>query len=121
MKDDANNSDKNEKRKFQRIKFDGDVTIHPVMQSKSGNILEVQAKGIPAKGNDISEGGIRLELGDTNSPTDILKINFKVQKFKTVDAYAKLAWKSGNTCGLQFIVLDEDSKNQIHSYVEKQK
>ncbi len=117
MKDDANN----EKRKFNRIKFDGDVTIHPVMQSKSGNILEVQSKGIPAKGSDISEGGIRLEVGDTNSPTDILKINFKVQKFKTVDAYAKLAWKSGNTYGLQFIVLDDDSRNQIHSYVEKQK
>ncbi len=117
MRDDANN----EKRKFSRIKFDGDVTIHTVMQSKSGNILEVQSTGIAAKGNDISEGGIRLEIGDTNSPTDILKINFKVQKFKTVEAYAKLAWKSGNTCGLQFIVLDDDSRGQIRSYIEKQK
>jgi len=118
MKDDANH---NEKRKFNRIKFDGDVTIHPVMQSKSGNILEVQPEGVPAKGSDISEGGIRLELGDTNSPTDILKINFKVQKFKTVDAYAKLAWKSGGTCGLQFIVLDDDSRVQIRTYIDKQK
>ena len=35
-----------EKRKHSRIKFDGDVKIHPVMQSKSGNILEVQNKEI---------------------------------------------------------------------------
>jgi len=115
---DANQPDK---RKHNRIKFDGDVTIHPVMQSKSGNILEVHDKSIVAKAGDISEGGIKLELGDTNSPTDILKINFKVQKFKTVDAYAKLAWKSGNSYGLQFIVLDEDSRGQIKSYIDKQK
>ena len=115
---DANQPDK---RKHNRIKFDGDVTIHPVMQSKSGNILEVQARGITARGGDISEGGIRLELGDTNSPTDILKVNFKVQKFKSVDAYAKLAWKSGTSYGLQFIVLDDDSLSQIRNYVDKQK
>jgi len=115
---DANQPDK---RKHNRIKFDGDITIHPVMQSKSGNILEVQSKGISAKGGDLSEGGIRLEIGDTNSPTDILKINFKVQKFKSIDAYAKLAWKSGNSYGLQFIVLDDDSRTQIRNYVDKQK
>jgi hypothetical protein len=110
-----------DKRKHNRIKFDGDVIIHPVMQSESGNILEVQGKAITAKGGDISEGGIRLELGDTNSPTDILKVSFKFQKAKPVDAYARLAWKSGGTYGLQFIVLDDDSRAQIRSYVEKQK
>jgi hypothetical protein len=110
-----------DKRKHHRIKFDGDVTVNPVMQSKSGNILEVQAAGLAAKGSDISEGGIRLELGDTNSPTDILKINFKIQKFKTIDAYVKLAWKSGNTYGLQFIVLDDESRNIIRNFVEKKK
>jgi hypothetical protein len=114
-------TNKPDKRKHQRIKFDGDVTIHPVMQSQSGNILEVQGKGIVAKGKDISEGGIGLELGDTNSPIDILKVVFKVQEFKSIDVYAKLAWKSGNTYGLQFIVLDDDTRSQINNYLEKKK
>jgi c-di-GMP-binding flagellar brake protein YcgR len=109
------------KRKHNRIKFDGDISIHPVMQSVSGNILEVAQKAIKAKGGDISEGGIRLELGDTNSPNDIFKVHFKIQTSATVEAYAKLVWKSGHTCGLQFLVLDESSKEQIRNHVEKKK
>jgi c-di-GMP-binding flagellar brake protein YcgR len=110
-----------EKRKHSRIKFDGDVQIHPVMQSKSGNILEVQDKTLVGKSDDLSEGGICLEVGDTNSATEILKLTFNVQKAKTVDAYAKLAWKSGSRCGLQFIVLDDDSRKQIKDFVDKKK
>jgi len=110
-----------EKRKHSRIKFDGDVKIHPVMQSKSGNILEVQNKEIAAKSDDLSEGGICLEIGDTNAATDILKLTFSIKKDKAVDAYAKLAWKSGAKCGLQFIVLDDESRKQIKDYVDKKK
>ncbi len=110
-----------EKRKHSRIKFDGDVKIHPVMQSKSGNILEVQSKEITAKSDDLSEGGICLELGDTHAATDILKLTFNIKKEKAVDVYAKLAWKSGAKCGLQFIVLDDESRKQIKDYVEKKK
>jgi hypothetical protein len=109
------------KRKHNRIKFEGDITIHPVMQSESGNILEVQKKGIVAKGSDISEGGIRLELGDTNSPSDMFKVNFKIQKSEPVDVYAKIVWKSGTACGLQFLVMDDHSREQIRGYVDKKK
>ena len=116
-------SDSNQpnKRKHNRIKFDGDISIHPVMQSVSGNILEVTQKAIKAKGGDISEGGIRLELGDTNSPNDMFKVHFKIQTSQPVEAYAKLVWKSGTTCGLQFLVLDETSREQIKNHVEKKK
>ena len=116
-------SDSNQpnKRKHNRIKFDGDISIHPVMQSLSGNILEVTQKAIRAKGGDIREGGIRLELGDTNSPNDIFKVHFKIQSSESVEAYAKLVWKSGTTCGLQFLVLDESSREQIKNHVEKKK
>jgi hypothetical protein len=112
-------ANKPNKRKHNRIKFEGDITIHPVMQSASGNILEVTQKEIKAKGGDLSEGGIRLELGDTNSPNDILKVHFNIQAARAVDVYAKLVWKSGTTCGLQFLVLDADAREMIRNHVEK--
>jgi hypothetical protein len=109
-----------DKRKYNRIQFDGDITFHPVMPS-AGNVLEVQPQGLSAKGSDISEEGLRLEIGDTRSPGDILKVKFAVQKYKSVDAYGKLAWKKGKYYGLHFFILDEDSRGQIREYVEKRK
>jgi len=76
------------------------------------------AEGIQVKGRDISEGGIRLELG--NAPTEFLRVNFNIQKYKSVDAFAKLVWKNGQTCGFQYIFLDTDSRMQIRNYVDKQ-
>jgi hypothetical protein len=110
-----------DKRKHHRIQFDGDITLHPVMPSQADNVLEVQSQGISAKGSDISEEGLRLEIGDTRSPGDILKVKFSVEKFKSVDAYGKLAWKKGNYYGLHFFVLDSDSRSQIREYIDKRK
>jgi hypothetical protein len=107
------NSMESDKRKHLRIKFDGAVNIYPVTQSKSGNIFEVQAKGKTAQGGDISEGGIRLVIQDGNEPKDILKLNFKIKKFKSAEVYAKLVWKKGDTFGMRFILLDDDFRSQI--------
>lgn len=107
-----------ERQKHTRIQFDANVTIYPVTSSKSGNVLEMPAEGIQVKGRDISEGGIRLELG--NAPTEFLRVNFNIQKYKSVDAFAKLVWKNGQTCGFQYIFLDTDSRMQIRNYVDKQ-
>ncbi len=112
---------KNERRKFPRVKFDDQVTIHQVTESKSGNVFEVQGNPIVVKAQDVSEGGIRLELADSTGPSKILKVNFQIQKNKSVDVYTKLAWKSGDSCGLQFIVLDDETRKQIQSFVDKQK
>ena len=110
-----------EKRKHTRVKFEGEVTIHQVRQSVSENILEVDGEPIKVKLDDFSEAGLRLDLGDTQHPTEILKVKFSVKKFKTVDGYAKLTWKMGSNCGFRFIVLDKDSREQIENYIAKKK
>jgi len=114
-------SKRQDKRKHNRVKFDGDVTLHPVTASHLGDVLEVQSQGISTKGNDLSEEGLKLEIGDTRSPGDILKVKFTVQKFKSVDAYGKLTWKKGKYGGLHFFILDSDSRGQIREYIDKRK
>jgi hypothetical protein len=108
-----------ERRKYTRAKFQESVTVHQVAESKSGNVFEVQGNPVTAKAQDVSEGGMRLEIGDVNSPTKIFKLNFKLPKNGSVDVYTKLAWKSEGYCGLQFIVLDDESRKLIKSFVGK--
>ena len=107
-----------DRQKYHRIKFNTQVNIHPVIESTSGNVLEVPTAGYTVKSRDVSEGGIRLKMRGTDSPTKILKLNFIIQTSKTVDAYAKLVWKKGDLYGFQYIVLDDDSRGQIRDYVE---
>ena len=113
--------DSSDKRQHVRVKFSGDLTIYHVQPSKSGYIFEVQEKPISAKLDDVSEAGLKLEIGDTKLATDILKVNFNVKKSEPVNAFAKMVWKNGNCCGLQFIMLDEDSRKRIKNYISKQK
>lgn len=108
-----------ERRKFPRAKFQDSVTINKVVESSSGNVFEVQGNPIIAKGGDVSEGGIRVEIGQANSPTKILKLNFKLQKDSSIDVYTRLVWSAEGECGLQFIVLDDEIRQQIKAYVEK--
>ena len=116
----SQNSNKHpERRKYARAKFQETVTVHQVAESKSGNVFEVQGNSITAKAKDVSEGGMRLEIGDVNSPTKIFKLNFKLPKNGSVDVYTKLAWKSEGFCGLQFIVLDDESRKLIKGYIGK--
>ncbi len=112
-------SKQEDRRKFPRAPFVDPVTIHKVVESSSGNVFEVQGKPIIAKGGDVSEGGIRIEIGTDNSPTKILKLNFKLQKDSSIDVYTKLVWNAQGECGLQFIVLDDEIREQIKAYVQK--
>lgn len=108
-----------EKRRFHRAKFQETVTVHKVVESNSGNVFEVQGNPITVKAGDVSEGGIRLEIGEAEAPTKILKINFQIQKNQTIDVYTRLAWAQNGECGLQFIVLDEEIRQIIQNYVAK--
>ena len=106
-----------EKRKHVRVKIDGDLTIYHVQPSVSGNIYEVHAKPLVARISDVSENGIKMEVGDAHLPTEILKVKFNVHKHEPVDAYAKMVWKNGASCGLQFIILEKQSHRRIKEYV----
>ena len=111
---------KNERRKHTRAKFQDSVVVHKVIESKSGNVYEVQGNPLVVKALDVSEGGIRLEIGSDPS-SKILKLNFQVQKNKPMDIYSKLAWTEKGTCGLEFIVADEQIRLLIRNYVERSK
>lgn len=113
------NSPKNERRKYSRAKFQEPVTLHNVVESKSGNVFEVQGVPLKVKAKDVSEGGIRVEVEMSPSSSKIFKLNFQIQKNKTVDVYSKLAWASEGMFGLQFIVADEEIRKIIRHYVEK--
>ncbi|HUO58901.1 MAG TPA: PilZ domain-containing protein [bacterium] len=112
-------SNQPERRKFPRAKFNEDVTIHKVTESKSGNVFEVEGQSINAKAKDVSEGGMKLELGKGGSAGNILKLNFQIQKNQPFDVYTKIAWEADGYCGLQFIVVDEEIRRQIKAYVDK--
>ncbi len=113
------NQSKSERRKYSRAKFQETVTLHNVVESKSGNVFEVLGTPIKVKAKDVSEGGIRLEVEMSPSASKIFKLNFQLQKNKTVDVYSKLAWASEGMFGLQFIVADEEIRKIIRHYVEK--
>jgi hypothetical protein len=108
-----------ERRKFPRKKFQEEVIVHKVVESKSGNVFEVQGTPLVAKAQDVSEGGMRLEINKPLDPTNILKLNFKISKSKNIDLYSKLAWAGDGTFGLQFIVVDSEVRRIIRSFVEK--
>ena len=115
----SNPKSSSERRKYRRAHFDGQVTVHPVVESKSGNVFEVQDKPMMVPAQDISEGGIRLTGPVNPSKSHIFKLNFQVQKNKSVDVYSKLAWAAEGMVGLQFIVADEEMRKMIRSYIER--
>ena len=108
-----------ERRKYPRAKFQENVTVHKVIESKSGNVFEVQGQSINAKAKDVSEGGMQLEIGKSGPAGNILKLNFQIQKNEPLDVYTKIAWEADGHCGLQFIVVDEEIRRQIKAYVDK--
>ena len=110
-----------ERRKYPRVKFQESVVVHNVVESKSGNVFEVQGNPLVVKAQDVSEGGIRLEVGNGPAPGKIFKLNFQIQKDKSVDVYSRLAWTIGGMFGLQFIVADEQIRRYIRGFVEKSK
>ncbi len=109
-----------ERRKQPRVKFAKPVQIYPVVESQSGNIFEVQKDFLTVKAVDLSEGGIRLELGIPKPPGHILKLNFDIQKDRSVTVYGKLCWSTGKFAGCKFIALEKETLQQIQDFVEKQ-
>lgn len=111
--------EKSERRKYHRARFNETITVHNVNESKSGNVFEVAGAPIILKAQDVSEGGIRIQIDDPASPTKIFKLNFKIPKNGSVDVYSKVAWHREGYCGLQFIVLDDEVRRLIKGYVTK--
>lgn len=108
-----------EKRGCLRTNLEGELVVYPVEELADGKALEVQEKPLFAQLKNISEGGLQFRIAPTDRLKKILKVNFKVKRFKRVDAYVRLIWNDKKDFGFQFIVLDEDSKEQIQDHVNK--
>lgn len=117
----SKNSPQAERRKHPRVPYQESVVVHEVVESKSGNVFEVQGNPLVVKAKDLSEGGIRLEVGSKASDFKILKLEFRMSKNKSLDVYSKMAWVEKGMCGLQFIVADEEIRRVIRDFVEKTK
>ncbi|HVM33249.1 MAG TPA: PilZ domain-containing protein [bacterium] len=108
-----------ERRKHKRVEFKESILAHPVHESKSGNVYEVGESSLTVKSMDVSEGGLRVMVSQPLDAGKILKINLPSPKSKMTDIYTRIAWANGALCGLQFIVLDESTRQFIRGYVEK--
>jgi hypothetical protein len=105
-----------ERREKPRVPFKDAVKVHRVQPSKSGHIFEVSGDPIPAKGQDINENGLCLNVDPPPEPQSILKVNFEVAE-KAVDVYARVVWADVDRCGLRFIVLDKPGCRAIKDYM----
>jgi hypothetical protein len=108
-----------ERRKHKRVEFKESILVHPVLESKSGNVYEVGESALTVKSLDLSEGGLRVMISEPVTAGKILKVHIQSPKSKMSDIYTKIAWANGALCGLQFIVLDENTRQFIRGYVEK--
>ncbi len=111
------NPSQSERRKHPRVKFHEKITAHNVVESKSGNVYEVSDNPQTIQALNISEGGIRLELGTIHEPSTIVKLTLSFKE-KSLDVYSKLVWTAKGLCGLQFMVLEEEVRKAIRALVE---
>lgn len=107
-----------DKRQHKRIPFRESVNTHKVLESRSGNVFEVEGTPMVVRSRNISEGGLCIELGNAVKPQMILKLNFHVDNKKEVDVYAKVVWADQSLTGLQFIVLDDAARKMIRQIIE---
>ena len=108
-----------EKRKHGRVEFQKSVQVFPVIPSRSGHIFEVQDKSVAAWANDISEGGLRLEISHSYDPNFLLKLNFEVGEDKAVEVFGKVIWARDHHCGIRFMIVDQDMRKGIRSLSPK--
>lgn len=114
-----NSTNGSERRKYPRAKFQETITVHRVVESKSGNVYEVQGEGVLTKAQDLSEGGIRIEALSQGSFSKILKLRIKVPKNGDIDVYTKVAWENKGHFGLQFVALEDEFRRHIKGIVQK--
>ena len=108
----------NENRQHPRIDFVTEVVIQQMKESE-GNAFVIQETTVLGKALDISEGGIRMELSDKASLTEILKLHFYMGKNRLVEVYGKQVWKKGNIYGLEFIPATGSEGKKVHFFVAK--
>ena len=112
------NPKENESRHYPRIDFVTEVVIQEMVESE-GNAFVIKETTVLGKALDISEGGMRMEISDTAALSQILKLNFYMEKNDLVEVYGKRVWQKGNIYGLEFIPATSAEGKKVHFFVAK--
>jgi hypothetical protein len=107
-----------ERRQFPRVPFQGPVSLQKIIESKSGNVFEVQGGLEKAQTLDLSENGIRLKFEGTDPVGKLLKLNIPLPKDHSLDIFTKVAWQADGTCGLQFVAMGPQVRKWVKSVTQ---
>ena len=91
-----------EKRRYERHPFEGTLRLQRVRESSLGSIFEVAEHSIEAAARDISEGGLKVEVGDVLPADSILKVTLAAEP--PVEAYVRVVWSRNRDCGLSYLL-----------------
>ena len=105
-----------ERRHSTRVQYHEPITLQKVVESKSGNVFEVQGSPVTVEALNVSEGGIRIKTNGPDSLGKILKLNIPVEKDGTLDVFTRVAWSGNGTCGLEFMAMDEQIRKWVKGF-----
>jgi hypothetical protein len=108
-----------EKRQHTRFDFQMPVKVFPVRSSKSGNIYEVQSNFHEFQARDISEGGLCLQTGQDFDSSQMLKMNFEVEKDRPVEVFGKVMWSNSKHLGVRFMMTNQEIRKGIKTLALK--
>jgi hypothetical protein len=107
-----------EKRRHLRVEFNEAVRVQPVLPSGADRVLEVQEATFHARALDLSEGGLRLEMGEAPRPDFLLKLGFEIADHP-LEVYGRIVWTEGNRCGVRFMISDPVIQAGVKALSEK--
>jgi len=111
-------SQSQERRHSPRVPCQAPVTLQKVVESKSGNVFEVQGQPESAQIVNLSEEGLRLRLPSQEPVGKLLKLNIPVRDEEILDVFTKVAWQADGTCGLQFVAMGPQVRKWVKGFLQ---
>ncbi len=100
-----------------RVLFEQPVRVAFVREHPMGNTLEVPEPRVVLKGHDLSENGLRLDLGP-HKPPALIKAVFMLRR-DPIEVYARFTWKVRSLCGYEFLFMTEKDRQRVRRFVER--
>jgi len=113
-----NSSQASERRHSPRVPCQAPVTLQKVIESRSGNVFEVQGQPESAQIENLSDEGLKLKLPFGGPVGKILKLNIPVRDKEVLDVFTKVAWQGDGTCGLQFVAMGPQVRKWVRSITQ---
>jgi hypothetical protein len=104
-----------DKREFVRFEFLKLAHVFLVIPTETESFREIQKDSIEAWANDVSEGGMRLEMVQPLNLDLIYKIVFEFENKQLVEVYGRIVWLRDNHAGVRFLLADQDIRARIRA------